>query len=136
MAAIGDGCPKWGDLTFENGKESYGNIPMSVSKSGPPGVSGVATMPLGLTERPITITGIMVGGTGEPAVALKTKQKSHEAACQTLTLKKFTTGNGRVFPKVRYVSIVWSEPFGNAVTGKCDVRYTATLMQTVPEAEE
>lgn len=133
MAAKDGGCPKWGDLELDNGRASYSNIPMAVKKSGPPGISGVATMALGLGERPITVTGIMVGTVDK---SLAEKQIEHEAACQFLTLKKFTTGNGRVFPSVRYVTVTWEDPIANAVTGFCDARYTSIFIQTVPGSEE
>jgi hypothetical protein len=119
----------YGDIELENGKESYGNIPMAVKETGPPGISGVATMPLGLTKRVITVTGILVG---EDGATLKSKQETYEAEAQSGTLKSFITGNERTFDDVRWVSITWNRVWGNAVTGKCDAEYTAVFEQLVP----
>jgi len=124
-------CPKWDTLEFENGEESYGNIIMSVKEASPPGISGVAVMPLGLTKRFITVKGIMEGGVGE-GDSLATKQALHEAACETMGIKKYVTGNGREFDKVRYVTIIWGRIFGNASSGGQDAEYTATLEQIIP----
>lgn len=127
--AEGDGCPKWGDLLFENGEESYGNFLMGVKESSPPGISGTAVMALGLTKRVITVRGIL---TTDPSKSLAEKQGEHEAACETLGLDKYTTGNGRVFEKVRYVTVVWGRIFGNAVSGGSDAEYTSVLEQIIP----
>ena len=93
-ASDGDGCPVFDDITLENGKESYPNILMSVKESSPPGFSGVGVMPLGLTKRPITVTGLLVG---DDTDSLAVKQAAWEAKTETFLTGVFTTANGREF---------------------------------------
>jgi len=121
----------YGGKILQNGEESYGNIPMARKESGPPGISGVGQMPLGLTKRVITVTGIMEGGK-DGFADLKAAQKFWEGKAETGVAEEYTTGNGRKFAKTVLLSIVWGRIYGNAVSGKCDAQYTAVFEQIVP----
>lgn len=130
MAVCG-ACPSFGGKLLQNGNESYSNIPQARKETGPPGISGVAQQPLGLTKRIITVTGVMEGGV-DGFADLAAAQKFWEAKAETGVAEVYTTGNGRKFTKTVLVTITWGRIYGNAVSGKCDAQYTAVFEQIVP----
>lgn len=127
----GSGCPTFDGEDLENGKESYGNITMAVKEVSPPGLSGTAQMPLGLTNRLITVTGLLVGDDTE---SLAEKQAAYEAKCETFLTGVFITANGREFETVRWVSVVWGEIKADAVSESHVATYTAIFIQLGPSS--
>ena len=130
MAADGK-CPMFGEKTLQNGEEVYGNMPQSRQESSPPGISGTAQKPLGLTKRIITVEGIMEGG-ADGFATIKDAKIFWEGKAETGVTEVYTTAEGRKFTKTVLLSIVWNRTYANAVSGKCDAQYTAIFEQTVP----